>query len=72
MNQRAWEHHLEQLPDTLAALRIKNLLLHSRLAKANRRADRNADQRDQALAKLRQAEAELRWRRADDQRRSRQ
>ena len=60
MNQPAWEQHLEQLPEELAKLRAKNLLLHSRLAKANRRADKNAHERDDAVAKLRQALVELR------------
>ena len=68
MNQRAWEHHLEQLPDELAQLRAEKLLLHSRLAKQKRRnealTEKNkalTEQRDQALA-------ELRWRRAKDHR----
>jgi hypothetical protein len=70
MNEPAWEQHLEHLPDELAKLRAKNLLLHSRLAKAIRRADKATQQRDEAREQLRQAMGELRWHRANERRKS--
>ena len=71
MNQQAWEHHLERLPEELARLRVKNLLLHSRLAKAKRRVDKALQERDEARDALRQAMVELRWHRANERRRTR-
>jgi hypothetical protein len=59
MNHHAWETHLEHLPDKLAALRTKNLSLHSRLAKAKRRAELASQQRDEAVKALSKATLEL-------------